>query len=365
MQRNFRMEDDAHEKNVIIEGSNSWEAEKKWFQLRIIELESEMDEMKWKREADLKGNERALAIFASKEGEWKWEKKQLLQQLEFQRFNNNEDILNKVESVAETSGKVINYSRYVAELKRQKDKVENMLRNSLAEMEEWKVKAQGKKHVDAALRSVTDEMLRLQKELEEKDAFMLSQMSKKDRVGFRDSVMQAELGAKERSPFNAKTRLRHYTDGEGSREPEAEKWKRLYLGLKFELDNLQIHKANGVRENEDHTGGWYLALTGKCIFSITVKQKSVLFRFSLQSKELKRVRDFMVVVITEVSSFEVFFTIKGVEEGPRFYSCKNNSKSYQIGLFNFCFTEKGTFKMFVFSIFRMFMFSILKTILIS
>lgn len=225
--------------------------------------------MKWKRVEDLKANERVLAIIASKEAAWKCEKIQLVQKLEFQRFNNNEDIHIKDESVAEPSRKVINYSRYVAELNCQKGKAETMLRNSLAEMEAWKLKAREKKHVNAALRSVTEEMLRLQKEMEEKDAFILSQMSKKDTARFRDPV-QAELRAKEMELSNAKNRLRLYTDGEGSREREAEKWKRLYLGLKFEFDNLQIYSANAVRE-EDHSGGCYLAITCISIFS---RQKS-------------------------------------------------------------------------------------------
>lgn len=249
------MGDDAHGENLITEGSNIWEAEKKWFQMRITELESEMAEMKYRRAEDLKGNERALLIFAAKEEAWKLEKKQLLQQLEFQRFHNNEDIQNKADSVAEPSGKVINYSRYVAELKRQKEKVEIMLRNSVAEMEKWKLKAKEKRHVDAALRSVTDEIMRLQKEIEEKNAFILSQMSNKNRIGFGDSVRQAELGAKGKSLSNPQSRLRNYNDGEGSRGREAEKWKRLYLGLKFELDNLQIYKGNPLRDNEDHTAG--------------------------------------------------------------------------------------------------------------
>jgi len=247
----------------------SWEAQKKWFQRRIEKLESEIEEMKWKRVEDLKANERVLAIIASKEAAWKCEKIQLVQKLEFQRFNNNEDIHIKDESVAEPSRKVINYSRYVAELNCQKGKAETMLRNSLAEMEAWKLKAREKKHVNAALRSVTEEMLRLQKEMEEKDAFILSQMSKKDTARFRNPV-QAELRAKEMELSNAKNRLRLYTDGEGSREREAEKWKRLYLGLKFEFDNLQIYSANAVRE-EDHSGGCYLAITCISIFS---RQKS-------------------------------------------------------------------------------------------
>lgn len=239
------MEDEDQERNVSIDGSSSWETDKNWFQRRIKELESEIKEMKWKRLEDLKANERVLAIFASKKEAWRCEKIQLVNQLEFQRFDNNN------ESVVEPSRKVI---KYVADLKRQKDKAEGMLRNSLAEIEQLKLKTQlEKKQLDAALRSVTDEMMRLQKEMEEKDAFILSQMSKKDTAGFRDSV-QAEVRAKEMELSNANNRLRHYTDGEGSREREAEKWKRLYLGLKLEIDNLQIYSAKAVRE-EDHSGG--------------------------------------------------------------------------------------------------------------
>lgn len=108
-----------------------------------------------------------------------------------------------------------------------------MLRNSVAEMEE---------------------LLRLQKEIEEKDAFILSQRSKKDTIVFRDSV-QAELRANEMEMSSAKNSPQHYMDGEGSRKRESEEWKRLYLGFKFELDNLQIYIANAVREKEDYPRG--------------------------------------------------------------------------------------------------------------
>lgn len=110
-------------------------------------------------------------------------------------------------------------------------------------MEEWKSKAQEKEHVEAALRSVIEEMMRLQRKIEENDAFILSQMSEKDAAGVRDSV-QAEVGAKDMELSRARNPPWCYMDGIGSREREVEKWKRLYLGLKLGLEKLQIYKAN-------------------------------------------------------------------------------------------------------------------------
>ncbi|KAH9307394.1 hypothetical protein KI387_035305 [Taxus chinensis] len=294
--------EEIHEKNIdCAEGPSN---ERKWFEKRIEELKSEVEEMKWKRVEDMKANERVLAIFATKEEAWKKEKKQLMQELdalreiencnstrEIENCNSTREIENSnngncslensgvekqtdyrnhsIDELMYKLGKEIEqrkmtynkFVRVVSEIKGQKNKVENMLRAAVSEMDACKrdaaMKAKEKRHVDAALRKVTEEILRLQMEVDDKDS-IIDQMSQKKEaaMGVRD-FLEAELRAKELELSNAKIMLKEYADGEWNREREVDKWKKLYLGIKLELDNLHMgsRQSSGLLENGHGSGG--------------------------------------------------------------------------------------------------------------
>ncbi|XP_057847454.1 uncharacterized protein LOC131057333 isoform X2 [Cryptomeria japonica] len=286
-----------------IEYTEGFVDERKWYEKRIEELMCAVEEMKFKRVEDMKANERVLAIFASKEEAWKKERRQLMQELdalreiekssnirEIENFNygscsdennsrkensqagcstqtgcNNPSIDELMQKLGkEAEERKLAYKRFVSvvsEMKAQKKKSEDKLRNAIFEMgaskREAAVKAKEKKHVDAALRKVTDEILRLQKEVDDKDSIIKQLCHRKETVIGVTEILEAELRAKELELSNAKNMLKEYADVERNREREVDKWKRLYLGIKRELDNLHIgtRQSSGLLENGHSSAG--------------------------------------------------------------------------------------------------------------